>query len=202
LAWVGKISARCNRPRVRTRSARRLPHRAGGAVRCRSLHPAGLELPGETRNCAARLAPARRRRTGPRSPASRLWCRLAARGARLRSVTVFMGGWCSRCCSFVPGTAVALDEGGRVGGTADAGGVSAWAALGLLPKSQRTSEQPALGSSRPRLRTPANAGYPSQSSSGRDSWGGYGGAWTRCGGNGWRECGEAIGTFGWGKIWE
>ena len=71
----GRISARCIRPRVRTGSARRLPHRAGGAVRCRSLRPAGLELPGETRNCAARLAHAKRRRAGPRSPASRVWCR-------------------------------------------------------------------------------------------------------------------------------
>ena len=27
--------------------------------------------------------------------------------------------------------------------------------------------------------------------------GGYGGVWARCGGNGWGECGEAIGIFGW-----
>ena len=37
------------------------------------------------------------------------------------------------------------------------------------PKLQCKSEQPALGSSRPRLRTPASAGQPSQSSSGRDN---------------------------------
>jgi hypothetical protein len=28
-------------------------------------------------------------------------------------------------------------------------------------------------------------------------WGGYGGVRARCGGNGWGECGEAIGIFGW-----
>src|SRR5258707_10392100 len=55
----------------------------------------------------------------------------------------------------------------------------------------------APASSRPRLRTPASAGEPSQSSPGRDRWGGYGGIWARCGGNGWGECGEAIGIFGW-----
>jgi len=32
--------------------------------------------------------------------------------------------------------------------------------------------------------------------------GGYGGVWARCGGNGWGECGEAIGIFGWEGIWE
>ena len=26
----------------------------------------------------------------------------------------------------------------------------------------------------------------------------YEGVWARCGGNGWGECGEAIGIFGWG----
>src|ERR1700754_1354078 len=36
------------------------------------------------------------------------------------------------------------------------------------PVLQCESGQPALGSSRPRLRTPANAGHPAQSSSGRD----------------------------------
>ena len=40
------------------------------------------------------------------------------------------------------------------------------------PKLRCKSEQPALGPSRPRLRTPASAGPPSQSSSGRDSGGG------------------------------
>ena len=37
------------------------------------------------------------------------------------------------------------------------------------PKSLLKSEQPALGSSRLRLRTPGSAGHPSQSSSGRDT---------------------------------
>ena len=37
------------------------------------------------------------------------------------------------------------------------------------PKLQCESGRPALGSSRPRLRTPASAGHPSQSSTGRDS---------------------------------
>ena len=45
-----------------------------------------------------------------------------------------------------------------------------------------------------------NAGHPSESSSGRDRWGGYGGVWARCGGNGWGECGEAIGIFGWERL--
>jgi hypothetical protein len=65
------------------------------------------------------------------------------------------------------------------------------------PKSQCESGRRALGSSRPTLRTPASAGHPSQSLTGRDRWGGYGGIWARCGGNGWGECGEAIGIFGW-----
>ena len=39
------------------------------------------------------------------------------------------------------------------------------------PKLRCKSEQPALGSSRPKLRTPASAGHPSQSSSGRDTCG-------------------------------
>jgi hypothetical protein len=37
------------------------------------------------------------------------------------------------------------------------------------PELQCESGQPALGSSRPRLRTPASAGHPAQSSSGRDT---------------------------------
>ena len=45
-----------------------------------------------------------------------------------------------------------------------------------------------------------NAGHPSESSSGRDRWGGYGGVWARCGGNGWGECGEALGIFGWERL--
>ena len=76
------------------------------------------------------------------------------------------------------------------------------------PKLQCQSGRPALGSSRARLRAPASAGYPSQSSTGRDRCGGgrrccssdgavTGGVWARCGGNGWGECGEAIGIFGW-----
>ena len=40
------------------------------------------------------------------------------------------------------------------------------------PKLRCKSEQPAQGSSRRSLRTPASAGHPSQSSSGRDSGGG------------------------------
>src|SRR6478672_10000883 len=37
------------------------------------------------------------------------------------------------------------------------------------PELQCESGQPALGSSRPRLRTPASAGHPAHSSSGRDT---------------------------------
>ena len=49
---------------------------------------------------------------------------------------------------------------------------SAWLArlrLILSPKLQGESGRPGLGSSRPRLRTPASAGHSAQSSSGRDS---------------------------------
>ena len=38
------------------------------------------------------------------------------------------------------------------------------------------------------------------SSTGRDSWGVTVGVWARCGGNGWGECGGAIGTLGWGIL--
>jgi hypothetical protein len=43
------------------------------------------------------------------------------------------------------------------------------------PKFKCKSEQPALGSSRPKLRTPASPGHPSQSSTGRDRLAGGGG---------------------------
>jgi len=45
------------------------------------------------------------------------------------------------------------------------------------PELQCESGQPALGSSRPRLRTPASAGHPSQSSSGRDTFLAFGVDW-------------------------
>jgi hypothetical protein len=81
---------------------------------------------------------------------------------------------------------------------------SAWLArLRLIrsPKLQGESGRPVRGSSRSRLRTPASAGHSAQPSTGRDGGGGegggHGGVWARCGGNGWGECGEAMGIFGW-----
>jgi hypothetical protein len=65
------------------------------------------------------------------------------------------------------------------------------------PKLQCKSGRAALGSSRFRLRTPASAGHPAQSSTGRDNGALRRCVWARCGGNGWGECGEAIGIFVW-----
>ena len=64
-------------------------------------------------------------------------------------------------------------------------------------KLQCKSGRLTAGSSRPRLGTPASAGHPSQFSTERDSWDGYGGVCARCGGDGWGECGVTIGIFGW-----
>src|SRR6187200_1373974 len=87
-------------------------------------------------------------------------------------------------------------------GSGSLGLTAVWMVIGLVPMSPNTTPsappklqcktgRSALGSSRPTLRTPASAGHPSQSSTGRDSGGGagYGGVWARCGGNGWGECG-------------
>src|SRR5260370_30608073 len=74
------------------------------------------------------------------------------------------------------------------------------------PKLQCESGRSGVESSRFTLRARASGGHPSQSSTGRDSGGGgdddgtgFGGVWARCGGNGWGECGEAIGIFVWGR---
>jgi len=83
--WFG-LSGRCQlvyRPRVRTGLCD-VSHRAGGGSPCRSLHPAGGELPGETRNCAAHVGSRETRALPVRGrSAPLLCCQVRRRGARL-----------------------------------------------------------------------------------------------------------------------
>jgi hypothetical protein len=75
-------------------------------------------------------------------------------------------------------------------------GIAALLSPARAPKLQPRSEQRRVKVSGPTLRTPGRTGSLSPPSTGTDRGGGHRGVWAPCGGNGWGECGEATGIFG------